>query len=40
MSIITGQIYNVSILTAIGFLARRRENEATGVYTKYMRIAN
>ena len=27
------------MLTAIGFLARRRENEATGVYIIYMRIA-
>jgi len=29
-----------SIFTAVGFLARRRENEATAVYTAYMRIAN
>jgi hypothetical protein len=29
-----------NILTAIGFLARRRENEATGVYITYMRIEN
>jgi hypothetical protein len=28
------------ILTAIGFLARRRDNEATGMYSRYMRIAS
>jgi len=27
-------------LTAMEFLSRRRENEATGMYARYMRIAN
>ncbi|MEN9450928.1 MAG: hypothetical protein RJA83_1546 [Pseudomonadota bacterium] len=29
----------MDVLTAIGFLARRRDNEATGMYSRYMRIA-
>jgi hypothetical protein len=29
-----------NILTTIEFLARRRENEATGMYSRYMGIAN
>lgn len=29
----------MQILTAIEFLTRRREKEATGMYLRYMRIA-
>ncbi len=32
--------FGLFVLTAIGFLPRRRENGVTGMYSRYMRIAS